>query len=135
AVNSWIEQLRKQAKELLQLVRSGDSLAVARLRAYKHDVSEPILADAQYVLAREHGFDSWPKLVHHIQTSQISDLQQHYRIAEDLIAAYNSADSDAATRLNDLFHSSLDIEQIRQFIRDRLLNLPDTHRRITNFTL
>ena len=63
------------------------------------------------------------------------DLEQHRRIAEDLVAAYNSADPEAATRLNDLFHSSLNIEQIRDFIRDKLFNLPDTAQRINNFTL
>jgi hypothetical protein len=130
-----LEQLRKQAKELLQLFRSGDSSATHRLHTYKPDASEPILADAQYVLAREHGFDSWPKLVHYIYSTQPPDLQQHQRIAGDLVAAYNSADAGAITRLNDLFHSSLNVEQVRGFIRDRLLNLPDTEGRLTNFTL
>ena len=64
-----------------------------------------------------------------------SELEQHRLIAEDLVAVYNSADQEAATRLNDLFHSALNIEQIRNFIRDKLFNLPDTQRRINNFTL
>lgn len=130
-----LEQLRKQAKKLVQQLRSGDPSATARLRKYKTTEADPILADAQFVLAREHGFESWPKLVHHIQASQVSDLQQHQRIAEDLVAAYNSADGQAITRLNDLFHSSLNIEQIRDFIRDKLFNLPDAARRTVNFTL
>lgn len=62
-------------------------------------------------------------------------LEQHHRIAADLVAAYNSADSEAATRLNDLFHSSISIEQIRDFARNKLCYLPDTQRRIDNFTL
>ena len=130
-----LAQLRKQAKELLQQLRSGDPSAIDRLRKYKPNVSDPILADAQFVLAREHGFESWPKLVHHIQAAQPPELEQHRRIAEDLVAVYNSADPEAATRLNDLFHSALDIQQIRDFIRDKLFNLPDTQRRINNFTL
>jgi hypothetical protein len=71
------------------------------------------------------------------QTSPLSgtSIEQHHRIAEDLVAAYNSAASEAATRLNDLFHSAINIEQIRDFIRDKLCNLPDTQRRIDNFTL
>src|SRR6185437_16813000 len=64
-----------------------------------------------------------------------SILEQHHQIAVDMVAAYNSADPDAATRLNDLFHSAIDIEQIRGFIRDKLCHLPDTQRRIDNFTL
>ena len=128
-------QLRKQAKELLQQSRNGDPSAIDRLRKYKPNVSDPILADAQFVLAREHGFESWPKLVQHLHAVQTPELEQHRRIAEDLVVVYNSADVAAATRLNDLFHSTLNIEQIRDFIRDKLLNVSDTQRRIDNFTL
>src|SRR6266536_1754991 len=130
-----LAQLRKQAKELVQQLRNGDPSATDRLRKCKPNVSDPILADAQFVLAREHGFESWPKLVHHIQAVQYPGLEQHRRIAEDLVAAYNSADPEAATRLNDLFHSALNLEQIRDFIRDKLFTLPDTQQRINNFTL
>ena len=130
-----LAQLRKRAKELLQQLRHGDESAIARLRKYKPDVSDPILADAQFVLAREHGFESWPRLVHQIQSPQRSDLGQHRRIAEDLVSVYNSADVAAAARLNDLFHSALDVAQIRDFIRDKVFNLPDTEQRLNNFTL
>ena len=130
-----LPQLRKQAKELVRQLRNGDPSATERLRKFKPNVSDPILADAQLVLAREHGFDSWPRLVHHILTAQPPDLEQHHRIAEDLLAVYNSGDAEAATRLNDLFHSAISVEQIRDFIRDKLFNLPDTQQRIDNFTL
>ena len=130
-----LEQLRKQAKELLRQLRSGDESATARLHAHKPDTFEPILADAQYVIAREHGFESWPKLVHHIQATQPTGLEQHERIAADLVAVYNTADAEAVTRLNDLFHSSITVEQIRDFIRDKLFNLPETQQRLNNFTL
>lgn len=70
-----------------------------------------------------------------IQGEQSSELEQHRRIAEELVAVYNAADVDAATRLNDLFHSALNVEQIRDFIRDKLCNLPDTQARLNNFTL
>jgi len=128
-------QLRKQAKELLQQLRNGDPSAFNRLRQYKPNVSDPILADAQFVLAREYGFESWPKLVQHIHAAQIPELEQHRRIAEDLVAVNNSADVAAATRLDDLFHSTFNIEQIRDFIRDKLFNVPDAEQRINNFTL
>jgi len=45
-------------------------------------------------------------------------------LAADLVAAYNSADADAVARLNALFHSSLNAEQIRHFVRDKLMFLP-----------
>jgi ankyrin repeat protein len=53
-----LEQLRKQAKELVKAARSGDHDALARLGG-----REPILARAQLVIAREHGYPSWPALV------------------------------------------------------------------------
>ena len=130
-----LEQLRKQAKELLKQLRNGDPFAIDRLRKHKPNVSEPILADAQFVIAREHGFESWPKLVHHVHAAQPPDLEQHRRIAEDLVAVYNLSDAEAATRLNDIFYSTLNIEQIRDFIRDKLFNLHETEQRINNFTL
>jgi ankyrin repeat protein len=61
-----LEQLRKQAKDLLRAHRAGDPEAVARVAAHAPaDLSpdEPLkLAGAQLVLAREHGFASWPRL-------------------------------------------------------------------------
>ena len=53
-----LEQLRKQAKELVRAARAGDVEALTRL-----DGREPILARAQLVVAREHGYPSWPALV------------------------------------------------------------------------
>jgi ankyrin repeat protein len=53
-----LEQLRKQAKELVKAARAGDETALRRLGG-----REPILANAQFALAREHGYRSWPALV------------------------------------------------------------------------
>jgi hypothetical protein len=54
-----VEQLRKQAKELVRAARAGDEVAAARFEG-----RELILARAQLVIARENGFSSWPALVH-----------------------------------------------------------------------
>jgi ankyrin repeat protein len=51
-----LEQLRKQAKEYLDMLRAADPAAT--------------LSIAQHALAREYGFDSWPKLVHHVESMQ-----------------------------------------------------------------
>jgi hypothetical protein len=54
-----IDQLRRQARELLRAAAAGEPEALARLRA----VSERrTLAAAQLAVAREHGFRSWPAL-------------------------------------------------------------------------
>jgi hypothetical protein len=78
-----LEQLRKQAKELLRAYRANDSAALARLSVHKSRVSEPTgphpasLADAQFVLAREYGFQSWPRLKRHIDlTRRPSDFHE-----------------------------------------------------------
>ncbi|HEY9294523.1 MAG TPA: class I SAM-dependent methyltransferase, partial [Microlunatus sp.] len=55
-----LDQLRRDAKRLAKAARSGDHDAVRRLGA---DPSRARLADAQLVLAREHGYRSWPRLV------------------------------------------------------------------------
>src|SRR5437762_5868938 len=54
-----LEQLRKQAKELVRAARTGDAEALGRLGDLK-----VCLASAQLVLAREAGYPSWPALVH-----------------------------------------------------------------------
>jgi ankyrin repeat protein len=53
-----LDQLRKQAKELVKAARASDPEALARLGG-----RESILANAQLVLARERGYSSWPTLV------------------------------------------------------------------------
>jgi hypothetical protein len=112
-----LEQLRKRAKERL------DAMPDAKL------------ADAQFALAREYGFDSWPKLVHHVEAVASPDAAQQEQIARDMVTAYRDRDEAAATRLNDLFHSSLNVEQIRDFIRQRLFPLPGGAERLANFGL
>jgi ankyrin repeat protein len=62
-----LAQLRKQAKELLRAATAGDAAALARFRAahpgwMKDSNPSPKLADAQWVIARELGIESWPKL-------------------------------------------------------------------------
>ena len=68
-----LEQLRKQAKELLKQLRAGGPAALTRARA-QHPGLEPndrfALADAQLVLAREYGFRSWARLKHHVEAVQ-----------------------------------------------------------------
>jgi ankyrin repeat protein len=59
-----LEQLRKQAKELVKAARAGDEQALARLGG-----GEPIVARAQLALARERGFRSWPALVAAVEAS------------------------------------------------------------------
>jgi ankyrin repeat protein len=65
-----LEQLQRQAKELLRAVRAGDANAIADMREHHPESIDPAaakLADAQLVLARTYGASSWPRLVHAVR--------------------------------------------------------------------
>src|SRR5690242_5194392 len=62
--NPDIDQLKRQAKELFESYRASEPEAVAEVAAY-HRTATPgsfALHDAQFVLARSYGFESWPKM-------------------------------------------------------------------------
>jgi ankyrin repeat protein len=68
-----LEQLRKQAKDLLRQARAGDPTAIARIvdrRERALNIEDVQLSDAQFAIAREHGFPSWARLKHHIEAIQ-----------------------------------------------------------------
>jgi hypothetical protein len=85
-LRAGLEQYRKQAKALIKAFKSGDPDAIRSIRQHhprllgrantndrnRVSVSEirstgVTLADAQCVVARWHGFQSWPKLTKHIE--------------------------------------------------------------------
>jgi len=79
-----LEQYKKQAKELVKVFRaeqsrkSSESTAIQRVKschprfadltADKISSTKFALADAQFVIAREHGFESWPEFAKHIES-------------------------------------------------------------------
>jgi len=73
-----LPQLKKQAKDLLKLFRAGDRAAIEEVRAHHPESAsgaptfELQLSDAQLVLARSYGFDSWPKLKAYVDGVTIS---------------------------------------------------------------
>lgn len=98
-----LEQLRKQAKERLDALRAAEPAAT--------------LADAQYALAREYGFESWPRLVHHVEAVQSSGrLEQFERLARDILAGYHG-DTEALQRLIVHFGVSYSVDQWRGRVR------------------
>ncbi|HUF27827.1 MAG TPA: hypothetical protein VMM18_12705 [Gemmatimonadaceae bacterium] len=107
-----LEQLRKRAKERLVALREADPAAT--------------LADAQLALAREYGFASWPKLVHHIESVQASGrLEQFERLANDLLAGYHG-DAEALRRLIAHFGVSYSEEQVRVRVRSSVDDARDS---------
>ena len=115
-----LDQLRKQAKDLLRAARAGDPTASTRFRILPSltSASEDELArapialhDAQSVIAREHGFPSWNALRDRVEelTLGLDDA------ARELVEAATDGRTSRAERLVALhpriatasFHSAL----------------------------
>ena len=69
-----LQQQRKQAKDLLKSARAGDAEAIARLRKHHPGSGEFKLANAQFAIAHENGFDSWPKLVKELEQREVKTI-------------------------------------------------------------
>src|SRR5947207_2885311 len=54
-----LDQLRRQARELLRAAADGEPAALARIRAVS---ARETLSAAQLAVAREYGYPSWPAL-------------------------------------------------------------------------
>lgn len=88
---------RKQAKALLDAARSGDDLAIERIRAahprhersHTRQISKQVaLHDCQLVIAREYGFASWPRWKQFVETRRLDVAQR----AAELVKAACSND-------------------------------------------
>src|SRR4051812_43829594 len=76
-----LEQYRKQAKELLRAAKAGEQPALARMHKNHPHLREAVtrerqahkfaLADAQLVIAREHGHPSWPVFAKQVESARI----------------------------------------------------------------
>lgn len=116
-----LTHLKSQAKQLLQAAQAGDDDALARFveslpRLAQHapsaiDPGAIALADALSVIAREHGYDSWPKLKRYIEA----------QTAIETLAAGNLAE------LGDMLTDNPDL-QLQKEIMPRLVVLPDSAR-------
>ena len=79
-----LEQQRKRAKDLLKAVRAGDGEALQRFARFHPRLgTSPVLrddarlADAQWVIAREYGFTSWPRLKAHVEALSGKQERRH----------------------------------------------------------
>ncbi len=85
-----LDQYKKQAKDLIKICASGDPDGVWRIKRNNPRLAKLSdekfckvalrLADAQLAIAREHGFESWPKFARHIDdltraTSPVSKFE------------------------------------------------------------
>src|SRR5579863_2332547 len=91
-----LEHLREQAKELLRRVHQGDTAALDLFHSLV-SFSAPAslkLADAQYVIGRDYGFQSWPMLKEHVES-----VARVLQPAEMLTAAIRAQDAEKTARL------------------------------------
>jgi hypothetical protein len=97
-----LEQYRKQAKALLKSQKNGDADALERMRQHHSRFAKLtdlelrsgriLLADAQLVLAREHGFESWPRFAKHVEAlSRKSSSTSKFELAVDAVVAGDTA--------------------------------------------
>ena len=99
-----IDWYRKRAKQLLRDARLGDPDATRRIGQCPRLASgtsegdaTPVLADAQYVVAREHGFGSWRAFAAHVEALGVQDAPvARFEAAADAIVA---GDKQALERL------------------------------------
>lgn len=102
--NPDLDQLKRQAKELLRAARGGDTAALARFRllpAFRDFGDEQLgrtslaLHDAQSATARHYGFASWKELSEHVAllTLEFSDAVREF------VEAATDGREDRAERL------------------------------------
>ena len=106
--------LRKQARNLFRSLQAGDPGARSRTRGAHprlsqdtsdNDLDELKLADAQLVLAREHGFDTWAKMKAHIENPTF-------------VAAVEAIQNSDAERLRELIEEDPSIVKIGVSVLD-----------------
>ena len=78
-----LDHLKLLARSLLTAYGDRSEEALSRVRAQLRRFVDPVeepggrpfgLQEAQFVVAREHGFESWTDLKHHTETSEASLL-------------------------------------------------------------
>jgi hypothetical protein len=70
------------------------------MRAVVPALDEPTLGDAQFVLAREYGFETWSALVKHIEAVNPQGLRRFEVLAQEVAHAYGTADLDKLREIN-----------------------------------
>ena len=79
-----LEQLRKQAKDLLAAYRAAESQAIDEIERFERDPdpSSFALKDAQRVLARAYGFASWPRLKAFVDGVNVEQLADAVKVGD-----------------------------------------------------
>jgi ankyrin repeat protein len=97
-----LDQYKKRAKELVKAAKAGDARAFALMREHHPRLKKAsdnelrrakfALADAQLIVARWHGFESWQKFAKHVETITSESSSRIWTRAEKALV-----DGDVAT--------------------------------------
>ena len=111
-----LDNLKKEAKEWLRALRSGNADARRRLRAVLPDLaSEPTLREVQHALAREHGVPGWAALKDRVSTG--APMRGYEAIVDALVTAYRENDEAARRKVCSYFGHSRAWDALRRYIR------------------
>jgi ankyrin repeat protein len=85
SVRPDLAQLKRQARELLKAFAAGDAAAVAEINTHYRAANARsfALSDAQLVIARAYGFESWPKLRAFVDRVTVRQLVQAVRAGDE----------------------------------------------------
>ena len=115
------EQARRQAKDLHRSLLKNDAQALRRLEAHHPErliATQTQLADAQLIVAREHGFATWAKLKEYAtpqplyQSEPITDGKNKYLYGRE----------DHAARLIKVAGAAPDVDTLRHARGSHLLS-------------
>ena len=112
-----LEQQRKRAKELRRAhadgradaaVRVIEQLPRARLHSPRDVLAPPLtLSEAQFVVAREAGYSSWPALKHALEDPETAEARERDAVLDAAIAGDDWRIDAALARTPDLLRRSL----------------------------
>jgi len=125
-----LEHLKYQAKDLVNFHKAGTPEALLRIKTihpkFVQKSAEEIrtgrflLTDAQLVIAREYGFESWPRLKRHVESlARLAAplnkpaLRRYHALVQDVIAAYQEGDSEALGRISNQAGREVSQEKLR----------------------
>lgn len=94
-----LEQQRKRAKELLQRMKTGAAPDELSLISRSPSPAAPTLSDAQWLIARELGFSSWPKLKAHVDAVDFAARHPDFEASDEARTVHWRCGNDIAHSL------------------------------------
>ena len=105
-----LDTLRRAAKRLKRAAEAGEADALARVRAVFPDGRDLRHADALHIIAREQGFDSWPKLKAAAEIAAMSREARAERLKIALFYGQHSVAERLLAEDPDLPETNLDLQ-------------------------